>query len=187
MPITSFVSEYLLNSFPETHIVFYMESRREMGKMHLFVDLRYVVPALINLGKPWVQDPSLNNPIFVMASLFLAIVTLIFLFTSVKLPLTLSVEPVRLRAGHFSSPLLTLSLLASLFLPSSLFWYVFPILISLSPWYEILLNLLKRFMLWFCDTLQVIPVLIITCITQCPQVEPDEEAIQIEGNNETNV
>jgi hypothetical protein len=171
--------------------------------MVVLVDLRYLVPPLINLlklqAKSWAQDSNSSNPIFfVMAFLFVAIAILLFLFTSVKLPLTLSVEPIRLRAGHFSSPL-TLALLASLFLPSSLFWYIFPILVILSPWYEILLNLLKRFMLWFCHTLQAnIPTLTITCIPQhhqdeheaifVPQDEAELEAITvIEESNEANI
>ncbi|GLT73267.1 hypothetical protein SLA2020_451380 [Shorea laevis] len=101
-------------------------------------------------------------------------------------PLTLTVDPLQLRAGDFSAPL-TLSLLASIFFPSPLFWFVFPILVISSPWHEILWDLLKRFMLWFCDTLQAIPALFIICITQrqLPQIEL--EAIQIEGNNETNI
>jgi hypothetical protein len=153
-----------------------------MENMHLVVDLRYVVPPLINLAKPWAPDdhPNLNNEIFLMACLFLAIATLLFLFISLKLPLTPTVEPLRLKAGDFSAPL-TLSLLASLFLPSSLFWDVFPMLVILSPWYEILLDLLRRFIFWFGQTLRAIPDLIVICIsTQRPHGE-------LEGNNETNV
>ena len=160
--------------------------------MEFLVDLRYVVPPLINITlwllmpqpKPSPQPPNIYNEIFVMAYLSLAISILLFLFTSVKLPLT--VEPLHLRPGDFSAPL-TLSLLASLFLPSPLFWFVFPILVILSPWYEMLWGVLKRLMLWFCDTLQsIVPALLITCIAQRPQLD-QLEAIQIEGNNETNI
>jgi hypothetical protein len=152
--------------------------------MKVLVDLRYVFLPLINFtiwviltpqSKPWAQDPNLNNPIFVMAFLSLVIpILVIFFFTSVKLPLTLSVESLRLRAGDFSAPL-TLSLVASLFFPLSLFWIVFPMLLIVSPWYEMILD-------WFCHTLKAIPALIITCIPQHPQVEV--EAIVIEGNND---
>jgi hypothetical protein len=154
-------------------------------------DLRYVVPPLINLTlwllipqpKPSPQPPNVYNEIFVMACLSLAISILLFLFTSVKLPLT--VGALQLRPGHFSAPL-TLSLLASIFFPSPLFWFVFPILVILSPWYEMLWGVLKRFMIWFCDTLQSnIPALLIICIVQRPQLDHQLEAIQIEGNNET--
>ncbi|KAE8055568.1 hypothetical protein FH972_012398 [Carpinus fangiana] len=156
--------------------------------MHFVADLRYVVPPLVNLTLllfiPQPKPPNIYNEIFVMACLSLAIAVLLFLFTSVKLPLT--VGALQLRAGDFSAPL-TLSLLASIFFPSPLFWFVFPILVILSPWYEMLWGVLKRLMLWFCDTLQsIIPALLITCIAQRPQLDLQLEAIQIEGNNETN-
>jgi hypothetical protein len=99
--------------------------------------------------------------------------------TSVKLPFTLSVDSLRLRAGDYSGPL-TLSLLASLFFPLSLFWFVFPMLLIVSPWYEMILG-------WFCHTLQAIPALIITCIPQRPQVEHEVEAVVIEENNEADI
>ncbi|KAE7998702.1 hypothetical protein FH972_003219 [Carpinus fangiana] len=121
-------------------------------------------------------------PILMMPYLFLVIsLLLLILFTSVRLPLT--VEQLQLRAGDFSGPL-NLSLLASLFFPSSLFWFVFPVLVILSPspWYETVSDLLKRFIFWFCDTLQALPALIIICITQRPQAD-QLEAIEIEGNN----
>jgi hypothetical protein len=148
--------------------------------MRGLVDLRYVyvVPALINIGKPWVQQPNLiSNEMFVKVCVFLAIAILVFLFTSVKLPLTITVEPPQWRAGDFSSPL-TLSFLASLFLPSPLFWFVFPMLVILSPWYGIIVDLLKRFILWFSHILQAIPTHIIICVTQRPRDdhEPHEEA-----------
>lgn len=155
------------------------------NKMQVLVDMRYVVLPLINLII-WVlihqPKPYFDNPMFVMAFMFLAIAILLFLFVSVTLPLILSVEPLRLRAGHFSVPL-TLALLASVFLPSSRFCYVFPTLVILSPWYEMLLDLFKCFISWFRDALQAPPALIITCITQ--RLEVDQvEAIVIEGNNE---
>ena len=149
--------------------------------MRGLVDLRYVVPALINIGKPWVQQPNLiSNEMFVKVCLFLAISIIVFLFTSVKLPLC--VEPPQLRAGDFSSPL-TLSFLASLFLPSPLFWFVFPMLVILSPWYGIIVDLLKRFILWSSHILQAIPTRIITCATQRPRDdhEPQKEA-DLEAN-----
>jgi hypothetical protein len=163
--------------------------------MEFLVDLRYVFPPLINLtlrvlipqAKYRAQDPNFHGEIFVMAcDLSLVIAILLFLFTSVKLPLTLSVDSLRLRSGDFSGPL-TLSLMASLFFPLSLFWLVFLMLLIVSPWYEMLLN-------WIFHTLQAIPALIITCIPQRPQVEREAivpqvelEAIVIEENNEANI
>jgi hypothetical protein len=109
----------------------------------------------------------------------------LFLFTSVKFSLTLSLEPFQFSAGDFSTPL-TLPLVASLFFPPDLFWFVFPMHLILSPWYGILSDLLKRIIFWFCDFLQAIPAfIIITCIHQHPQVEL--EAVVIEENNEGNI
>ncbi|KAC5715501.1 hypothetical protein FH972_027238 [Carpinus fangiana] len=81
--------------------------------MSFLVELRYVVPPLINLtlwvfimplAKLWAQDLNFNNNIFVLTCLSLAIfILLIFLFTSVRLPL--SVGTLQFRAGDFSAPL----------------------------------------------------------------------------------
>jgi hypothetical protein len=108
-----------------------------------------------------------------------------------KLRLTLGVELPQLTAGDFSAPL-TLSLFTSLFFPSDIFWFVFPLLIILSPWYGSLSDLMKRIIFWFSDALQTIHALIITCSRQyyhtpqnereAPQVEL--EAIVIEETNE---
>ena len=105
-----------------------------------------------------------------MACMSLAIlILLIFLFISVKLPLTVGTH--QWTAAHFSAPLI-LSILASIFFPSPLFWSAFLMLlmlVMLSPWCEM--------------PLQATPAPIITHITQRPgQVEL--EAIVIEGNNE---
>jgi hypothetical protein len=167
--------------------------------MEFLVDVRYVFPPLINLtlwvlipqAKAWAVNPNFNSEIFVMTFLSLVIAILVFLFTSVKLPLTIGVELPQLKAGDFSAPL-TLSLFASLFFPSDIFGFVFPLLIILSPWYGSLSDLMKRIIFWFSDALQTIPALIITCIRQyyqtpqnehgAPQVELEE--IVIEETNE---
>jgi hypothetical protein len=158
--------------------------------MDFLVDLRYVFLPLINFTL-WVLIPQAKA-----WALVIAILILLFLFTSVKFLITLSLEPFQFSAGDFSTPL-TLPLVASLFFPSHLFRFVFPMLLILSPWYGILSDLLKRIIFWFCDRLQAIPaVIIITCIHQhpqveheaiVPQVEVEVEAIVIEENNEGNI
>jgi len=113
----------------------------------------------------------LVNPVLVMAYyLFLAILTFIFLSTSVNLPLT--VEPICLLKADFSAPL-TLSFCASLIFRPSLFWLVFPMLLIVSPWYTLFSAQLKRFMIWFYDNLQTIPAFIIICVLG-RQEESDE-------------
>lgn len=137
--------------------------------MHWFIDLRYAVPPIINLFREKLLAENGNweiAPIFMMASLVFAALILLFVCTSVKLPLT--VEPIQLRVGSFSAPL-TVSLLASLILPPSLFWVAFSLLTIVSPWYPTLLDLLKRFMCWLSRTLHAFPTFIITCVTQRPQ------------------
>jgi hypothetical protein len=91
--------------------------------MQLLVDVRYVFLPLINLilwvlipqAKPWAVNPKFDSEISLMTFLSLIIAILVFLFTSVKLPLTIGVELPQLRVGDFSAPL-TLSLFASLFI-----------------------------------------------------------------------
>jgi hypothetical protein len=139
--------------------------------MRCVTDLRYVVPPLIsiifmvvdrNMGST--DHQILVNPVLVMAYyLFLAILTFIFLSTSVNLPLTLEPICFSLLKADFSAPL-TLSFFASLIFPPSLFWLVFPMLVIVSPWYTVFSAQLKRFMCWFYESLQTIPPFIVICI-----------------------
>jgi hypothetical protein len=176
----------------------------EQRKLEVLMDFRYGFLPLINFtlwvlipqAKDWALDPNFDSEIFAISFLCLviAILILLFLFTSVKFPLTLSLEPFQFSAGDFSTPL-TLPLVASLFFPPDLFWFVFPMHLILSPWYGILSDLLKRIIFWFCDFLQAIPAfIIITCTHQHPQVELEAtvpqvelEAVVIEENNEGNI
>ncbi|KAI8553880.1 hypothetical protein RHMOL_Rhmol05G0050500 [Rhododendron molle] len=92
------------------------------------LDLRFAVPALLNLilfllqhlqEKPWL--PSLPNLNMNWNSWFFAIVLLItFLITSVKLPLSLTADHIRVRVGDFSF-FLAITLFSSIFLPQLLF------------------------------------------------------------------
>ncbi|KAE8055551.1 hypothetical protein FH972_012384 [Carpinus fangiana] len=148
--------------------------------MPFLVDIRYFVPPLINLtlwvfiiplAKHWAQDPNFNNNIFVLTclSLLAIFILLIFLFTSVRLPLT--VGTLQFRAGDFSVPF-TLSSLASIFFPSPLFWSAFLmilIVVMLSPaWYEILLP-------------QATPSPIVTHITRQRPDQVELETIVVEA------
>ena len=113
-----------------------------------------------------------NNPLLMISyyQLLLAIVVLVFLSTSVNLPLT--VEPVCLLTADFSAPL-TLSFLASLIFRPPLFWLVFAMLVIMSPWYRMFLDQLKHFMCWSNNALQTIPAFIIICILRQYQEESE--------------
>ncbi|KAH7844022.1 hypothetical protein Vadar_023442 [Vaccinium darrowii] len=146
------------------------------------LDLRFVVPALINLtlfllqqhqSKPWNgYEPnsnlnlSLNLDIYGFFSVL--ILVLVFLITSVKLPLSVTAEPIRVRTGDFSC-LLAISLIASVVLPQLLFWFGFVIIICLSPWHGFLSDLSVGLLFRTWDILRGIPALIITCFVQKPQ------------------
>ncbi|KAL5750794.1 hypothetical protein ACOSP7_025397 [Xanthoceras sorbifolium] len=137
--------------------------------MHFFIDLRYLFPPLLNLilfvfltshhGKSyWDQNDTaiqiLQYPIFKLPFFMLSILLLlIFLFTSIKLPLT--AKPIRLRTGKFWA-LLAMATIASVVLPPSLFW----------------LHLFN----WFRHTLQSVPTIFIVCITRNDQQNSSEPA-----------
>ncbi|GFZ00848.1 hypothetical protein Acr_14g0004830 [Actinidia rufa] len=138
------------------------------------VDLRFVVLAVINLslflqhhhqnGKSnWDPNESILNLNFWVLPIFISL----FLLTSVKLPLDVSViiEPIRIQAGEFSIPL-AVSVMASLFLPQSLFWVGFGIVICVSPWHNLFSDLVVGFLCQYWTILRAVPVLIISCIVQ---------------------
>ncbi|KAG6630754.1 hypothetical protein CIPAW_13G041800 [Carya illinoinensis] len=128
--------------------------------MRYLVDFRYLITPFLSLylmillsqdKKPWSHDRVilafviLYDPPFLI---FLAtLMTLLFVFISVKLPFTLTLEPIRLRVGYFSLQL-TVSMVASLILPPPLFLVVFPILIVTSRWFAMVLDMLKSFLRW---------------------------------------
>ncbi|KAH7834358.1 hypothetical protein Vadar_015171 [Vaccinium darrowii] len=137
------------------------------------LDLRLVIPALIKLTLFLLQqnqpnlDMNSNNWFF---SIVIILTLIIFLITSVKLPLSVTAQPIQVRAGDFSI-LLFISLLGSVFLPQPLFWFGFVIIICLSPWHDFLSEFLFRIQ----DILRSIPVLIITCLLQNHQRQDERE------------
>ncbi|KAH7852591.1 hypothetical protein Vadar_026833 [Vaccinium darrowii] len=161
--------------------------------MYIVLDLRFVVPVFINLALfflhhhlPYELNLSMN-----WATFFAILISILFLTTSVKLPLYVTAEPIRAQPRDFSF-LLAISLLGSFFLPQSLFGVVFVVTIFLSPWHRFLFESFVRFLIWIWDVLCEIPVLIITCIVQRRQQDERETntappqvvavAVDIEGN-----
>ncbi|KAI8553872.1 hypothetical protein RHMOL_Rhmol05G0049600 [Rhododendron molle] len=91
------------------------------------LDLRLVVPALINLTLFLLQHHQATGkyPTFNMnmnSCLYAIAVLMLFLTTSVKLPLSVTAERIRVRAGDFSF-FVAISLLGSVCLPQPLFWF----------------------------------------------------------------
>ncbi|CAK9173325.1 unnamed protein product [Ilex paraguariensis] len=166
--------------------------------MNCFIDLRYLAAPLLNLLfyllqdlqiKPWGHD---NDQLYIdhdhlilklFFILFIAFATFLFLFTSIKLPLNVSVTAGAIcsRAGDFSVPV-TLSLLCSIFLSQQQFWVAYPIILCTSAWYGWLSNLLnwffnqlKGFFFWFYHTLQAIPTLNCIIFFTQEQDHPEED------------
>ncbi|XVF03261.1 hypothetical protein REPUB_Repub04eG0246000 [Reevesia pubescens] len=135
------------------------------------MDLRYIIPPAVNLIIFLFVSPLNGNPmvaslleqkfsILELAFVILAMMfLLLFLFTSVELPLTLN--PIRFLTGTFSIAL-TASLLASLFFPPSLFWSLYFFIIISSPWHDMFFYLFKQFFQWFLRALQLLPTYSIT-------------------------
>ncbi|OMO93380.1 pentatricopeptide repeat-containing protein [Corchorus capsularis] len=139
------------------------------------MDLRYAIPPILNVMffflSSWNLNPIVSSILVQQFSLLqlaiiilaLMLLILLFLFTSVEVPLNLT--PIHLRPGHFSIALTT-SLLASLFLPPSLFWAVYLLILCLSPWQHIFFLLLKHFFRLFTGALNLIPTYFITIAIQ---------------------
>ncbi|XP_059655189.1 uncharacterized protein LOC132302370 [Cornus florida] len=73
--------------------------------MQCYIDLRYIVPPLMNLLFFLLRQPYSSKSSHCFSLIVLAILILIFLLTSIKLPLTITVatDAIRLRAGDFSA------------------------------------------------------------------------------------
>ncbi|KAI8553877.1 hypothetical protein RHMOL_Rhmol05G0050100 [Rhododendron molle] len=140
------------------------------------LDLRLVVPALINLTLFLLQHHQPGNPTLNMnlnSWFFCIVILILFLTTSVKLPLSVTAERIRVRPGDFSFSVAIL-LLGSVSLPQPLFWFGYIVIIGLSPWHGFLFQLLVGFLFWIWYVLRGIPVLIITCILQNHQQDETE-------------
>ena len=136
-----------------------------------------------------------------MNAILAAFLLLVFLFTFIRLPLTVHPE-LTVRAGCFSGPLIC-SLLASIILPPPLFWVVNLLIVITFPWHEMLWNLQKCILNLFYRSLQCIPAFFISCIVRqqdndnnnnqddeavvAPRVEEvDEFTHDVEGNSMQN-
>ncbi|KAF7142274.1 hypothetical protein RHSIM_Rhsim05G0040700 [Rhododendron simsii] len=98
---------------------------------------------------------------------FSVVTLMLFLITSVRLPLSVTTERVQIRIGDFSF-FLVITLLGSVSLPQPLFWSGYVAIICISPWHGILSRLLVRFILWIWNILRAIPVLIVEAETDPP-------------------
>ncbi|KAH9776907.1 hypothetical protein KPL71_006847 [Citrus sinensis] len=168
------------------------------------IDLRFTVPPMLSLfllvlnsSNETFLFPVLNiaatdhehSPLFTaVAMLFLAILTLFFLLTSLKIPLNVSLEalPIRLRFGDFSCTL-ALSVLASLLLPTPLFCIAYFVCICFSPWFHALVNTLRRFCRWFFQLLQSIPTFVVVVAARSTlrsqdtvEAEPSSTTLSVE-------
>ena len=126
-----------------------------------YIDLSYIVLLAINTLKsqaasPWDWDPYqvLGQPTWLKACL-LALLFLVIPFTSIRLPLNTPSDTrhILLQFGEFN-PQLTFALICSILFPQALFWYVYPIIISVFVWSPWILNFLK----WLQGVLTTIPV-----------------------------
>ncbi|OMO71919.1 hypothetical protein COLO4_27947 [Corchorus olitorius] len=141
------------------------------------MDLRYAIPPILNMIlflflSSWnsrnylVLISSISvvqqfSVLKVAAIIILAVILLLlFLFTSVEIPLILTPIRLRLHVGHFSIAL-TASFLASLFLPPSLFWAVYLLIVCLTPWHHALFQLLKQLFRWLSGAVKSFPVYLI--------------------------
>ncbi|KAG2672438.1 hypothetical protein I3760_13G041300 [Carya illinoinensis] len=167
--------------------------------MRYHLDFRYLILLLLSLclmillsqdKKPWYQDRVIlaffilyDLPFLIFLIFLVTLMTLLFVFISVKLPFTLTLEPIRLKVGDCSLPLIV-SMVASLILPPPLFFVVFPILIVTSRWFGMVLVVFKIFLRWLYHTLQYIPIFIIECTIQRrrgePGAAPPQEVLAIE-------
>ncbi|EOY01803.1 Uncharacterized protein TCM_011616 [Theobroma cacao] len=112
--------------------------------------------------------------------LLVVMLLLLFLFTSAEVPLNLDAIRIRLRVGDFSIAL-TISLVASLFLPPSLFWPVHILFVFSSPWHGMFFHLFKHFLGWFSAALRSVPTyfIIITQNEESSNSAPLQDDIEL--------
>ncbi|MBA0795050.1 hypothetical protein Gohar_019325 [Gossypium harknessii] len=130
--------------------------------MQILIDLRYAIPPLVNVIR-FLSVASQNNSAFdllsdsppastsilVFFALFAAIMLMgIFLYFSVEIPLT--PHPIRFSIAFF------ISLLASIFLSSSLFLVTYLFIVVTVPWHSKLFHQFICFLRLFAITIQAI-------------------------------
>ena len=140
------------------------------------MDLRYLLAPFLKLLLPsFLVNSRLSQPqprlyshythlvLKLVFSLLIAILTILFLFVSIKI--SLARPAVYLRGPNFSV-LVALSLLCSVFLSPAHFWMVYPLILCLSPWEFLVFKVIKWVFNWIYQRLEAIPNLTIVCTTQ---------------------
>ncbi|KAL4602294.1 hypothetical protein ACB092_10G042500 [Castanea dentata] len=154
------------------------------------IDLMHTVLLAINILKsqvatPWDWDPyqTIGQPTWIQAS-FLSLLFLVFPFTSIKLPISTqsATRHILLRFGEFNTQL-TVAFIGSILFPQALFWYFYPIIISVFIWYPWLFN----FLMWSHGVLTTIPVcniIIRATVTSLQNLVPPQPEVEAQPTTE---
>ncbi|KAI3515491.1 hypothetical protein L1887_14389 [Cichorium endivia] len=152
--------------------------------MKCYMDLRYLLPPLINLGLPYVSPSkfTLQSSDLVFVS-FIAIAVLLFLLVSIKLSLGVSIHincgPLLLFRVEGFSLIMAILLSLSIFMPREKFLIAFTFVICISSFHDALLDLLLQSLTWFYHAIRSIPVVDLHCVIQ---QEQQQELVEIEGD-----
>ncbi|KAL7166970.1 hypothetical protein ACSBR2_037600 [Camellia fascicularis] len=127
-------------------------------------DIRYAILLVINMVKsqasmPWDWNPfGLDSHLNWSKFSLLVVLCTLFSFTSIRVPLAcpLNLWHIHVKFGEFSNTLVVL-FVSSLVFPQLLFWYAYPIIISISLCSSWVFNMFKSFVQWAKATLSAVP------------------------------
>ncbi|KAG8375286.1 hypothetical protein BUALT_Bualt10G0084600 [Buddleja alternifolia] len=159
-----------------------------------YFDSRFVLLLVVNVFKsevatPWKWDPFnlATTQISFFKWLILAAFSLSFSFIAIGIPYSRphnnSMRFIRVQIKEFSS-CLTISFLASLFMPQILFWYYYPVILLFFLCYTRISNVFRSFVFW----IEAVPdvSIFITATTdtiQAANIEVEEGGEELEGAN----
>lgn len=158
-----------------------------------YMDLRHAILIVINVlkyqvGNTWVWDPfnTIAHPTGSKSSA-LAILWLIFSFTRIEVPSRPNMASIIVRLGQFD-PCLAILLVASIFLPQVLFWYVHLIIIMIMFCPSWFLNVLVGSFLGclgnVLTSIPVINIIIRAGVARWHNLEPQHEVEDLDDANE---
>ncbi|KAI8553879.1 hypothetical protein RHMOL_Rhmol05G0050300 [Rhododendron molle] len=135
-------------------------------------DLKLLFPAFLKFSLYLALLPDFN--LNLKSWLFSIVILVLFLITSVTLPLSVTGH-IQVGIAERISFFFAITLVGAVFLPEPIFCVGYVVIVFISPWHDFLWRLLKRFLFSIWEVLRRIPGVIITCNVEIHQQDHEGE------------